>query len=131
MKIEDQCREEERMTPQNLAYFETLLTDTLEDLFREAGWAVSEITKGESREIDLIDLAMAEISRDLNLRIQTRKSRLIRKIRSALKRIEEGTYGYCERCGEPISFKRLAARPVTSKCLECKEDEERLERLTS
>jgi DnaK suppressor protein len=62
------------------------------------------------------------------LRIRDRESKLIRKIKSALERIENGTFGVCETCGGEISIKRLKARPVTSQCIECKSKEEALEK---
>lgn len=127
LRTENQAPNELEMLPQELAFFEKLLNETLEDLLRQASWAVSEMTLEQHREVDLIDTAMVSINQGLNLRLQTRRSRLIKKIRSALQRIEDGTYGYCEICEEPISSRRLAARPVTSKCLACKEAEERLE----
>lgn len=131
VKIQDRYHELPHMTPQNLAYFEKLLSDTLEDLLGQVGCAVSELTQEQSRETEIIDSTMVHINQSLNLRLHTRKSLLIKKIKAALKRVEDGTYGYCDICGEPISLKRLAARPVTSKCRECKEAEERLESLMS
>ena len=128
---QDCCREVPHMTPQDLAYFEKLLNDILDDLLRQAGCAVSELSRGESRETEVIDATMVHINQSVNLRLHTRKSQLIKKIKAALKRIEDGTYGYCDICEEPISLKRLAARPVTSKCRDCKEAEERLEALVS
>jgi DnaK suppressor protein len=130
-EIKDHYHETPLMTPQNLACFEKLLNDALNDLQRQVGYAVSELTQEQSRETELIDSTMVHINQSLNFRLHTRKSYLIKKIKDALKRIEDGSYGYCEICGEPISLKRLFARPVTSKCLACKEAEERLESLVS
>jgi DnaK suppressor protein len=62
------------------------------------------------------------------LRIRDREHKLIKKIKKALDRIENGTFGICESCGEEISIKRLEARPVTSQCIECKSKEEALEK---
>jgi DnaK suppressor protein len=62
------------------------------------------------------------------LRIRDRENKLIKKIRNALNRIENGTFGVCEECGENISIKRLKARPVTTQCIDCKTKEEASER---
>ncbi len=131
LEIRNHDHETPMMTPLNLACFEKLLNDALDDLQRQAGSAVSEMTQEQARESDLIDSTMVEMNQSLNFRLHTRKSYLIKKIRDALKRIEDGSYGYCETCGEPIALKRLYARPVTSKCVECKEAEERMEALVS
>nr|WP_320013741.1 TraR/DksA C4-type zinc finger protein [uncultured Desulfobacter sp.] len=131
IEIKDHYHETPLMTPRDLACFEKLLNDALNDLQHQAGYAMSELTQEQSRETELIDSAMVHINQSLNFRLHTRKSHLIKKIKDALKRIEDGSYGYCEICGEPISLKRLSARLVTSKCLACKEAEERLEALVS
>jgi DnaK suppressor protein len=78
---------------------------------------------------DPIDRASLEADRDFALRMRDRESKLIRKIKNALVRIEEGTFGICEMCGEPIAVKRLKARPVTTHCIDCKRVMETLERL--
>ena len=127
IEIKDHDHETPLMPPRDLAYFEKLLNDALNDLQCQAGYALSELTQEQSRETEIIDSTMVHINQSLNLRLHTRKSHLIKKIKDALKRIEDKTYGYCEICGEPISPRRLSARPVTSKCLACKEAEERLE----
>ena len=69
-----------------------------------------------------------EADRNFMLRIKDRESKLIKKIRTALDRIEDNTFGVCEKCGENISFERLKARPVTTKCIDCKTKEEAVER---
>jgi DnaK suppressor protein len=63
------------------------------------------------------------------LRIRDRERKLISKIKEALERIEDGTYGYCEACGEPIGEKRLRARPVTTLCIDCKARQEKQEKV--
>ena len=78
---------------------------------------------------DLADRASAETDRALELRTRDRQRKLIAKIDSALRRIEEGTYGYCEETGEPISLKRLDARPVATLSLEAQEQHERQEKV--
>lgn len=77
---------------------------------------------------DEVDLAASESDQSLNLRLRDRERVLYKKIEKALKKIDDGEYGVCERCGEEIGLKRLEARPVTDLCIRCKEEEERLER---
>ena len=80
------------------------------------------------REPDIADRASLETDRSLELRTRDRARKLIGKIDAALKRIEEGTYGYCEETDEPIGIKRLEARPIATLCIEAQERHERLER---
>ena len=80
-------------------------------------------------ESDLLDRAAQEISRNHALRIRSRESRLIKKIRESLLAIEAGTYGICEDCEEPIAIKRLMARPVTKYCIACKNRREVFEKV--
>jgi DnaK suppressor protein len=77
---------------------------------------------------DPTDRAALEADRNFMLRIRDRESKLIKKIKQALERIDGGTYGICESCGEDISIKRLKARPVTTQCIDCKSKEEALEK---
>ena len=78
---------------------------------------------------DPADRATAESDRSFTLRIRDRERRLIRKIQSALQRIEDGSYGICEECGEDIGVPRLKARPVTRLCINCKAKQEEDETL--
>ena len=78
---------------------------------------------------DLADRATSETDRALELRARDRQRKLISKIDAALARIEDGTYGYCEETGEPIGLKRLDARPVTTLCIRCKDEQEMLMKL--
>ncbi|MDQ1270518.1 MAG: DnaK suppressor protein, partial [Thermodesulfobacteriota bacterium] len=116
---------------EDLDRFKAMLNTSMKELLEQADSAVSELILESSRDTELIDSTAADINRTMNLHLQSRKSRLIKKIKDALKRIEEGTYGYCDICGEEISLKRLEARPVTSKCIACKEAQERMEALLS
>ncbi|MDO8494523.1 MAG: RNA polymerase-binding protein DksA [Deltaproteobacteria bacterium] len=77
---------------------------------------------------DEIDLATTEADQSMNLRLRDRERVLIKKIERTLEKIEEGTFGICETCGEDISVKRLEARPVTDLCIRCKEEQERVEK---
>ncbi len=95
-----------------------------------AGVAVGELL-GETynNEADPLDRATEERSRNDRMRMRDRESRLIVKIRKALLAIEDGSYGICEECEEPIGIERLKARPVTSYCITCKTRQEALERV--
>lgn len=110
--------------------FRQILESQLEALMLISGKSLSEMLSENAREIEYIDLACADADRTMKFRIRSRESRLIRKIQEALQRIENDTYGICEFCEEEISLRRLEARPVTTKCIECKKEEERLELLT-
>jgi DnaK suppressor protein len=92
------------------------------------GEEVASLEVPPSEQPDPTDQASFETDRNFELRLRDRDRKLVEKIKEALQRIEEGTYGVCEECGQPIGEKRLAARPVTTYCIECKEDAERRER---
>ena len=77
---------------------------------------------------DEVDLASAESSQSMNLRLRDRERVLLKKIEKTIEKMDEGTYGICERCGEEIGIKRLEARPVTDLCIRCKEEQERMEK---
>jgi DnaK suppressor protein len=109
-------------------YFKALLNEQLKELMEEAAKTVTDMTITEGEFPDPTDRASWESDRNFLLRIRERERKLITKIREALERIEEGTFGICERCGEPISEKRLEARPVTTLCIKCKQEQEDLEK---
>ena len=115
-----------------LNYFKKLLNQRLDDLIIEASRTVSGMSDLKENMPDPADRATLESDRNFTLRIRDRERRLIGKIKEALERIENGTYGICESCEEDISEKRLKARPVTTLCIDCKtkqEDEEKLKGL--
>jgi DnaK suppressor protein len=116
------------MKKKEIAYFEKLLSDRLEELLTQAGDTVSGMIDPKENFPDPTDRASLEAERNFLLRIRDRESKLIRKVKKALARIENGTFGVCEGCGEDISAKRLKARPVTAQCIECKTKEEASER---
>ena len=89
---------------------------------------ISRVSKAVGFDGKVSDRAALESDRNFMLRIRDREHKLIKKIKKALERIENGTFGICETCGEEISVKRLKARPVTSQCIECKSKEEALEK---
>lgn len=78
---------------------------------------------------DEVDLASSETDQAINLKLRDRERFLLRKIEKALKKIDDGEYGECESCGDPIGTKRLEARPVTDLCIRCKEEQEARERV--
>jgi DnaK suppressor protein len=109
-------------------YFKKFLTERLEELLSQADNTVSGMTAPKENFPDPTDRAALEADRNFMLRIRDRESKLIKKIKQALERIENDTYGICETCGEEITVKRLKARPVTSQCIDCKSKEEALEK---
>jgi len=111
-----------------LDHLKRLLTDQLQELLIQGGDTVSGARTQEYNCSDPIDRAAFDEAQGNLFRIRDRESRLINKIRNALECIEEGTYGICEACGEDIGYKRLEARPVTTKCIQCKTKEESYER---
>ncbi|MFH2059599.1 MAG: RNA polymerase-binding protein DksA [Pseudomonadota bacterium] len=115
------------MDKKQLEFFKAVLNQRLDQLLSIAGHTMSELILQNSKEIEYIDQASAEIDQSLRLRIRSRESLLIKKIRQALERVENNSYGICESCGDDISIKRLEARPVTTKCIDCKEEEEKQE----
>lgn len=121
---------EQKMDPVLGEKFRVILTEQLERLLAQAKESLSELASDNTQEIEYLDRAMAQSNQAMKLRIRSRESRLIKKLRLAIERIDAGVYGECELCGEPISLKRLEARPVTTKCIDCKEEEERLETLS-
>jgi DnaK suppressor protein len=111
-----------------LEFFRSLLNEQMKELIGEAAKTVNDMTVTEGEFPDPTDRASWESDRNFLLRIRDRERKLIMKIGEALARIEEGAFGICERCGEEISEKRLEARPVTTLCIKCKEEEENLEK---
>ena len=116
------------MKKKDKEFLKELLKNWLEDLLSQADNTVSGMTTPKENFPDPTDRAALEADRNFMLRIRDRESKLIKKIKQALERIENDTYGICETCGEEITVKRLKARPVTSQCIECKSKEEALEK---
>ena len=112
------------MKKKDLESFRKLLTERLVVLLAEASETVSGMTDEIATFPDPTDRAAMEADRNFMLRIRDRERKLIVKIREALARIDNGSYGICEACGEDISVQRLKARPVTTQCIECKTKEE-------
>ncbi len=118
----------ETMKREQLDLFKEMLAQQLQTLLYQGGDTVTGIRNQEHVYSDPLDRAAVDEEQSRMLRIRDRESYLIKKVRQALKRIEEGNFGVCEACGEMISHKRLLARPVTTKCITCKTAEERLEK---
>ena len=121
---------EARMDKKNLANFQNILESWLEELLEQADDTVIGLRKNDEVSADLLDQANAESEREYRLRIRSRESTLIKKIRQSLWDIENGEYGICEICGDGISIKRLEARPVARHCIKCKIAMENREKLT-
>jgi len=111
-----------------IEYFRELLTKSLEELLYHANDTVSEMVAPKENFADPTDRASFESGRDFMLLISDRESKLIKKIKNALDRIENNTFGVCEKCDEDISIARLKARPFTTQCIDCKTKEEATER---
>ncbi len=116
------------MEPERLEFFRNLLQERLEEILGEADKTRNDMTGPVAPFPDPTDRATLETDRNFTLRIRDRERKLITKIREALERIDSGTYGYCELCGNEINEKRLIARPVTTMCIACKSRQEALER---
>lgn len=117
------------MNKKKLQHFRKILTEQLESLQDKSSQnRVTTLAESEQTS-DFTDQATLESDIDMNIHIKERNSKLIIKIKEALERIDEGTYGICDRCEEEISEKRLEARPVTTVCIDCKRDQENQERL--
>lgn len=116
------------MNPRQQEYFRRKLLNWRGELLKETEDTLENLQDGGLQEPDLADRASAEMERSLELRTRDRARKLISKIDSALQRIEDGTYGYCEETDEPISLKRLEARPIATLSLEAQERHERMER---
>ena len=118
----------EYLTPEQLQELkELLLQRKREVLERINRFVEGDIFKAWADVGDEIDIADREMEREKLLRLRERETRYLRKVEYALKKIEEGTYGICERCGEPIGYERLKARPVAVYCIKCKTELEELE----
>ena len=121
-------RKEITMDEATLKYFKEFLTNRLSDLINQADDTVEGMINQKETFPDPTDRASHEANRNFMLRIRDREHKLINKIKDALERIEQGTFGICETCEEDISIERLKARPVTTQCIDCKTKEEALEK---
>lgn len=118
------------MEKKDLDYFQNMLQLELDELLVKADLAVEELLgEAAATEADPLDRATEEQSRNHQWRFRDRERRLIAKIKKRLQAIDDGTYGICENCEEPIGLARLKARSVTSYCIDCKTKQETLERI--
>ena len=122
-------QKEKFMNAKMKEYFRQILINWKDELLKESSQTLNNLQNDENlAKPDLTDRASDEIDRTFELRTRERERKLINKIESALKRIEDGTYGYCEETGEQISLKRLQARPVATLSLEAQENHEKSEK---
>ena len=115
---------EQAMNKKELDFFRELLAEKRVELMHEAERAVDGMSGDKENMPDPTDRASLESNRNFMLRIRDRERKLVTKIDEALQRIEDGTYGICEECEEPIGVERMKARPVTTLCIDCKNAQE-------
>src|ERR1700758_230984 len=130
--IEEEYRpneDEPFMNDRQLEYFRQKLLGWKEDILRESRETLSHLQSETENHPDLADRASSETDRALELRTRDRQRKLISKIDEALRRIGDGSYGFCEETGEPIGLQRLEARPIATLSLEAQERHERRERV--
>ncbi len=117
------------MNPSQLEYFRRKLHSWKTSILAESRGTIEHMQAGTRNIPDIADRASEETDRALELRTRDRQRKVVSKIDAALRRIEDGTYGYCEETGEPISLKRLDARPIATLSLEAQERHERKEKV--
>ncbi|GAB4482669.1 RNA polymerase-binding protein DksA [Erythrobacter tepidarius] len=122
--------DEEYMNERQQAYFRMLLIEWKRAIHSAAGQTLQSLADGPIREADLTDRASSETDWGIELRTRDRQRKLISKIDAALRRLDEGEYGYCEVTGEPIGLRRLIARPVATMTVEAQEAHERREKIS-
>ncbi len=123
------AEDEPFMNPRQVAYFRRKLTTWKSDILKDSRETVVELQNDTRNIPDIADRASAETDRALELRARDRQRKLISKIDAALQRLDEGDYGYCEVTGDPISLKRLDARPIATLSLEAQDHHERREKI--
>src|SRR5688572_3530139 len=117
------------MSDRQRAYFRSKLLAWREEILRSTKETLQHLQDDSAQHADIADRATSETERALELRARDRQRKLIAKIDAALERLDDGTYGYCEETGEPISLKRLDARPIATLSVEAQERHERRERV--
>jgi DnaK suppressor protein len=121
---------DEFMCDMHRAYFLRKLKDWKEEVIEESRQTMAQLQIDSLREPDIADRASSETDWGIELRTRDRQRKLIAKIDSAIRRLYEGEYGYCEVTGDPISLARLEARPVATMTLEAQERHERIEKIS-
>ena len=124
-------QKEKFMNAKMKEYFRQKLTNWKNELLKESSQTLNNLQNENEAKPDITDRASEEIDRSFELRTRDRERKLINKIDAALQRIEDGSYGYCDETGDPISIKRLEARPVATLSLEAQEMHERAEKRIS
>jgi DnaK suppressor protein len=117
------------MNERQREYFRAKLLAWKDEILREAKATLLQLQDENQNHPDLADRASSETDRAIELRARDRQRKLIAKIDAAIQRIEDGSYGYCEETGEPISLKRLEARPIATLSVEAQERHEKRERV--
>ena len=120
---------EKFMNPKQLNYFKELLLKWKDELLRDSSIPLENLKQDSSNKPDNTDRATVESERSIELRTRDRARKLLNKINKALRKIEDGTYGYCEETMEPISIERLKARPIATLSLEAQEMHEKFEKV--
>ncbi|WP_035485259.1 RNA polymerase-binding protein DksA [Geminicoccus roseus] len=131
IEIDDDYRpsdDEPYMNPKQEAYFRRKLEHWRDEILRGSDQTLKQLKEQDTRLPDATDWASAEIQRSFELRTRDRERKLLSKIDAALRRIDEGSYGYCEETQEPIGIRRLEARPIATLAIEAQERHERRER---
>ena len=117
------------MNKVQLKKFKSLLTEKRDEIVKKAKQTLEEDMTLDSNDLpDEMDLASSEYLQSFTFRLRGREKVFLDKIEKALRKIEDGSFGTCEECSEEISIKRLEARPETTLCIRCKEDQERMEK---
>ena len=124
-------QKEKFMNAKMKEYFRQKLVTWKKDLLKESSQTLNNLQNENEAKPDITDRASEEIDRSFELRTRDRERKLINKIDAALQRIEDGSYGYCDETGDPISIKRLEARPVATLSLEAQEMHEKAEKRIS
>ena len=122
--------DEDFMNPRQQAYFRAKLLAWKDEILRESRITLQTLQEENVNHPDLADRASSETDRAIELRARDRQRKLISKIDAAMRRIDEGEYGYCEVTGEPISLARLEARPIATMTVEAQERHERNEKVS-
>ena len=120
---------EEFMNAKQIEYFKNLLLTWRKDILQESSNTLDHLKEESSNKPDNADRASIESERSLELRTRDRERKLLNKIDKALRKIDDGTYGFCEETGEPIGLQRLIARPIATLCIEAQERHEKEEKI--
>ena len=123
------AKSQDGLKKKDLKRFRDLLIEKKEEILKNAKRTLNEDMTLDADDLpDEMDLASSEYLQSFTFRLRGREKTFLKKIDHALAKIEDGTFGICEECEEPISIKRLEARPETTLCIRCKEDQERMEK---